>query len=290
MVNWYYVVGSERVGPVSFEIIKQLFLSKQINQETYVWKKGFQNWEKIQDVPELDFSSDESIEFPEVTSDSINELKFQIEEKDESAINNEESIYESSTELSINDTEVDSPVVSFDFDWSKLQAKHEIFFVRIDKDRKNYPGADIFGPYSKIELDEALANQRINLSTLIFAPGMSSWIKIQETPINQNYYPGITTSVSLNEIPVVLVFNHVTGPLSAVVKRAGVKDCQLLSSQVANDINGKKILASLYLGNELKVKNIPVQIKSYHNKTQVLDCHFIDLDSEAKKIMLNHAI
>jgi hypothetical protein len=55
MVNWYYVLGSERVGPVSVEILKSLFLSDEINSETYIWKKGFQNWEHLKDVGELSF-------------------------------------------------------------------------------------------------------------------------------------------------------------------------------------------------------------------------------------------
>ena len=31
MVNWYYVVGSERLGPISVEALKQLFLSDEIS-------------------------------------------------------------------------------------------------------------------------------------------------------------------------------------------------------------------------------------------------------------------
>ena len=53
MVNWYYVVGSERVGPVSVSALKVLFSNGEITNDTYIWKKGFANWERLKDVAEL---------------------------------------------------------------------------------------------------------------------------------------------------------------------------------------------------------------------------------------------
>ena len=53
MVNWYYVIGSERVGPVSVSALKVLFSTGEISNDTYIWKKGFANWERLKDVTEL---------------------------------------------------------------------------------------------------------------------------------------------------------------------------------------------------------------------------------------------
>ena len=64
MVKWYYVQGPDRVGPVSVEALKELFLKEEINPESYVWRKGFQNWERIKDVSELDFSSTQELPKP----------------------------------------------------------------------------------------------------------------------------------------------------------------------------------------------------------------------------------
>ncbi len=281
MVSWYYVVGSERVGPVTFDALQVLFTNQQINNSTYVWKKGFQNWERIEDVPELIFTNTK-VPMPQmqVEEESIFETKESIMK---------ETVLEKPKELTKSKIKM-SPVVDLIFSWGTVNDIQEIFYVKIGKDRKNYPGSDIFGPYSKVELDEALKSHRINLSTLICSAGLSSWVKIQETPINQNYYPGINTSVSLNEVPVFLVFTHPEGPMPAIVKRAGVKDCLLLANGQAAVLEGKEVLASLYLGTELKVMNISVLVKSYNKMNQLLDCTFSELDSEAKKIMLNHAL
>ena len=294
MVTWYYVVGSERVGPITFEALKLLFLNKQINNSTYVWKKGFQNWERIEDVPELS-----SISIEETQEKIQEEIPHEIPtlKKINASTSTSETIYESSEKNSTDKTREltkskikMSPVIDLVFNWSTINDIQEIFYIKIGKDRKNYPGSDIFGPYSKVELDEALKAHRINLSTLICSAGMNSWVKIQETPINQNYYPGISSSVSLNEVPVFFVFSHPDGPMSSIIKRAGVKECQLLASEAAAKLAGKEALASLYLGTELKVMNINVMINSHNKKNQLLECTFLDLDSEAKKIMLNHAL
>ncbi len=296
MVSWYYVIGSERVGPVSVDALRVLFLNNQINSSTYVWKKGFQNWERIEDVPELKFTSEDieskaeqkQVEYEE----SIFESNESVEEEKKYEAKIEkiaETIIEKPREMTKSKIKI-SPIVELSFSWGQINDIQDIFYVKIGKDRKNYPGSDIFGPYSKVELDEALKSHRINLTTLIYSAGMSSWIKIQETPLNQNYYPGINTSVSLNEIPVILLFHHPEGPMSSIVKRAGVKDCQLLASGSASVLEGKETLATLYLGSEMKVMNIVVHVQKYNKTSQVLDCSFDDLDSEAKKIMLNHAL
>jgi GYF domain 2 len=294
MISWYYVIGSERVGPVSFDALKVLFLNNQINNSTYVWKKGFQNWERIEDVPDLKFTADNLV--VQQNKDQFEESIFessesnQVEEKYE--VNTEKIVeqnIEKPREMTKSKIKI-SPIVELSFSWGQINDIQEIFYVKIGKDRINYPGSDIFGPYSKVELDEALKSHRINLTTLIYSAGMSSWIKIQETPLNQNYYPGINTSIGLNEVPVMLLFHHPEGPMSSIVKRAGVKDCQLLASGLATFLEDKETLATLYLGSEMKVMNIVVHVHKYNKVTQVLDCSFNDMDSEAKKIMLNHAL
>ena len=37
--GWYYVQGSERVGPVDKTKLSQLFVSGDLNEDSYVWKK-----------------------------------------------------------------------------------------------------------------------------------------------------------------------------------------------------------------------------------------------------------
>jgi hypothetical protein len=51
--KWYYVQEGERQGPVDFDAVLGLFKSNTLNNEDYVWTKGFENWLKIKDVDEF---------------------------------------------------------------------------------------------------------------------------------------------------------------------------------------------------------------------------------------------
>lgn len=252
MVNWYYVVGSERVGPVSVDALKLLFINGEITTETYIWKKGFQNWERLKDVTELNFNG-------------VNPTMTEAE------------------------PEESSPEVNFTFSWNTVRENEEIFFVKIGKDRKISDNSEVYGPYSLVELKEALKEKRMNLQTLVFSPGMGAWTKIQDTPMNEAYR-GMSSGISLNEVPLILVFDYSPLPLVTLVKKAGVKEGILLGAGPFNDFADKTVKASLYVGSEIKAKNVQVQIQSYDKKDQSIECHFMDLGQDAKKIMLNHAV
>ena len=287
MVNWYYVMGSERVGPVGVDALKQLFLNDEINLETYVWKKGFQNWERLKDVGELKFETEaddaveetQQIEEPVVSKPAPVQVKasapapapVKAEGRRESECPN-------------------SPEIQFVFDWNKVRENEELFFVRIGKDRRNFTGSDIFGPYSLVELREALTEKRVNFQTSVFAPGMSSWTKIQETPLNENYKGSHGLNLSLTEVPLIMVFDYSPLPLITVVKKAGTKDGVLLGAGPFTEFENKTVRATLYVGNEIKVKNVQVKIQGYDKKEQSIECQFLDLNQDAKRIMLNHAV
>ena len=55
MTSWYYVQGTERMGPVEEKELHNIFIAGTIVPESYVWTKGFANWEKLQDVTELKY-------------------------------------------------------------------------------------------------------------------------------------------------------------------------------------------------------------------------------------------
>jgi hypothetical protein len=52
--NWYYVQKGNRHGPVAIEVIETMIAQNELLAEDFVWKKGFENWKKIKDVPELE--------------------------------------------------------------------------------------------------------------------------------------------------------------------------------------------------------------------------------------------
>src|SRR5690606_38616571 len=67
MTAWYYVRGSDRVGPIEEVELKGLFDQKVLTTESHVWKKGFDNWKKIKETPELSyFTQAKSPELPKV--------------------------------------------------------------------------------------------------------------------------------------------------------------------------------------------------------------------------------
>ena len=55
-IQWYYVVEKERKGPVAISDIKQLLSSGQLNDQSYVWTKGFDNWKRVSEISELNES------------------------------------------------------------------------------------------------------------------------------------------------------------------------------------------------------------------------------------------
>lgn len=51
--NWYYVQKGQRLGPVDASVVASLVAKNELRPDDFVWKKGFENWRKLQDVEEL---------------------------------------------------------------------------------------------------------------------------------------------------------------------------------------------------------------------------------------------
>jgi hypothetical protein len=285
MVNWYYVIGSERVGPVSISALKVLFFNGEITNDTYVWKKGFANWERLKDVSELKLDNDV------LASESNSEEVIVTSVVDTTPVQKIDLVEEDKFEFKapVKKEEKSSPDVNFSFNWHTVKELDELFFLKIGKDRKHSPD-DIFGPYSLVELKEALEEKRVNLHTLVFTAGMGSWTKLQDTPVNPEYSGISLSSVSLTEIPLMLVFESSPLPITTIVKKAGVRGGLLLGSGPFVEFQNKTVLASLYVGSEIKVKNVQVIVQSYDKRDQAIECLFVDLNTDARKIMLNHAV
>jgi hypothetical protein len=280
MDNWYYVNGSERVGPVDFLTLQKLYLDNVLNQESYVWKKGFTNWERIKDVVELDFS--------EIVSE---DLIFETEVEDQKIENTIVEATDSEARKIILEHD-DSPIIDYTFDWHTFKGKdhEELFFIKVGKDRKNFEGTEIFGPYSIVELKMAIENKRINMQTLIYTAGMSSWCRIQDTNLSEKYQFGISSNIVLNEMPLLLVFSSSPLPIITMVKKAGVKESILLGAGPFDLMIGEVQKTSLYVGTDLKNRNVEIKILKYNKKDQTILCSFVDISNDVKKIILNHAV
>jgi len=250
MVNWYYVRGSERVGPVSVEVLRDLFTRQELNLESYVWRKGFQNWERLKDVAELDMSG----KAPAAV----------LEQSEEAA----------------------SPEMEFKFDWKKIREDEELFFLKIGSDRKNLIDAEYFGPYSLNELKEAKEEHRINDKTLIYAVGLKGWIEAGNTPLNPIKLDVSLDQVK-DEAPLLFVMENDPLPLIALVDKAGTKECTILGAGPFK--TGSEKLCSIYTGKDLKAKNIKINIEEYEPKHQRAVCKIVEINEDARKVIQNYA-
>jgi hypothetical protein len=53
MGSWYYVHDNGRVGPIEEEEFSSLVTNGVVDEDSYVWTKGFENWVHFKEVPEL---------------------------------------------------------------------------------------------------------------------------------------------------------------------------------------------------------------------------------------------
>jgi len=53
MAQWYYVEGKDRKGPADENEILELISSHALNEESFIWRKGFDQWQKLKGVPEF---------------------------------------------------------------------------------------------------------------------------------------------------------------------------------------------------------------------------------------------
>ncbi len=250
MVNWYYVRGSERVGPVSVDVLQDLFEKKEISLESYVWRKGFQNWERLKDIAELDMSRKVSV------------------------------VAEKEIEIQL------SPEVDFNFDWKKIREDEELFFIKIGTDRSHFFEAECFGPYTLTELREAKEEKRINDKTLLYAVGLPGWIEVGETPINPIRFDVNLRQVKA-EAPLLLVMGNDPLPLVALVGKVGSSECTILGTGPFSE--GSEKLCSIYEGKELKAKNVKINIEHYEPNHQRAFCKIVEMGDDARRVIQNYA-
>ncbi len=146
--SWYYVRGSDRIGPVEESEIAALFQDNTLDAESYVWTKGFDNWQRAKAVDQL--ASYLSGSGAPATPDAA-------------AVS--------------EPPKGDRPVL----DISGLSEDQACITIKIGYDR----GADEveYGPYSISQMRRAYKENRINGKTFVFVPGMDNWQFLAETPL-----------------------------------------------------------------------------------------------------------
>ena len=111
--NWYYVENNERVGPVSENDFLDLIVKSVIGDETYVWRKGLDNWAQAK---------------------SLDELKGYLQDSASSQEGNL-SMEDNPVEVDDNHDSSSSKEADIKFNWDEVDEKSSIFILRIGEDR-----------------------------------------------------------------------------------------------------------------------------------------------------------
>jgi hypothetical protein len=245
MTNWYYVQGTERVGPVEESALHNVFNDGIIQEDSFVWTKGFANWEKLKEVDELKYFL----------------------EKPKSVLNQKES-----------------PEVQFNFNWKNIGANEEIFFIKTGQDRMT-KSQKTMGPYSLKELSAAFFQKRINEQTYIYSPGMLYWERLGAIPTIQKLWNlGDQTGCLLEtNSPNLMVIDRKPLPVISLIKEVVGNSIDIMCAQ--HMAEGDLLLTSLYKNEELKAKNIILKVVKVNQLTQTIECDISDLDFNNKKIL-----
>lgn len=271
MISWYYVEGTERIGPVSFEALRQLCVQEKINHETYVWKKGFANWERLKNVSELSsiFEIDENIkeEISEITNEHFN-----LELKTENQID------------SIQKEEVSnksSPIIIDSFNWENLNRNSSVFYLNIGRDRRQNK-SHYFGPFSIKELIYAFKQKRINDNSLVFAAGLDNWQEVHSIPILRKSLEleGLTIPINVKS-PYLFIGERVSTTFDFLVKDINLKQAEILTG--SQFTIGEELQLSLFKGMNLKSRNITVRVDSINKFEQSYVLSIIEMNEDVVK-------
>lgn len=261
--NWYYVDGSERVGPVAKSEIENLFEVGKLNSDSFIWTKGYENWKKLEEVD--DFSN-------------LLENTFDDSEDEED--------FETPVEMRVEKAEIENERPTFDF--SDINPDEKRITIKIGLDR----GADEaeYGPFSLNQLKQAFIEKRINARTLVFTSGMSNWTFLADLPIYQELFEEMP--------PVIDESERRTNSRKPFVARMFFHDQSNVFEGVCRDISvgGLQILVSSFPGKVGEVVSLNVhpdnseycfvasgKIVRLLDGGQGFSLRFTDMSEEAKK-------
>ncbi len=135
--NWYYVQNGNRQGPVAVEVIETMIAKQELGLQDYVWKKGFDNWKKIKEVPEFQVRSTPTAPImPDIPT---------------------------------------APVASSDNNLllTQINSDDRCIFVRIGTDRGT--AFSDYGPFNTKQLKQLYVENRVNGKTFAFVKGMTDF-------------------------------------------------------------------------------------------------------------------
>jgi hypothetical protein len=255
MANWYYVDGSERVGPISEETLKSLYNYQRLNEETYIWRKGFANWERLKNVNEINF-----------------------ENKIEDTFQNLNLVADTSIDLDSGKIRRDTPSKIEIFTWNNLNRDEEKFFVKIGLDRpksapKNY------GPYSINQILESIKQKRMSEKTLLFCVGMNDWASINSIPFFKEELGLVALALPVRtKDPLYFYSEKKEEKRVLLINELNEKSGWALSNFEIQ--NGKKMTMSLFMGSKLIKQNIEIEIDTFSHFERLANFSLLNLSED----------
>ncbi len=162
-VEWYYVDGQERVGPIGMPQLAGLVQEGTLGPESFVWREGFEDWQALKDTAEWPKISPAPTppppQAPPLPAASTS-----------SNTNRESSISNIPT--------MGGPAP---FNWNQIGENDQAIYIKIGQDRG---GQEIeYGPFTKGQIARAYREERINHKTYVYAQGLDNWVFLGDTSL-----------------------------------------------------------------------------------------------------------
>lgn len=147
--SWYYVQKGNRQGPVGVDVIVSMISKQELKHEDFVWKKGFENWKKIKEIPDFQVAQ---------TPAPVAELPVA--------------------------PAFSTPVKAFSL--KEINEDERVLFIRIGTDRGG--SSSDYGPFSLKQLKQLFKENRVNGKTFLFSKGMKEWMLLADFPEYQEIF------------------------------------------------------------------------------------------------------
>lgn len=169
---WYYVLQGERKGPVEGQEFISLIQKNVVKPEDYIWKKGFDNWKKLAEVPDLTVYLQAS-SAPQAVSMVATE--------------------NAAVDFSAKTGEFKIPSV-LTLDWKNIPKDENRFYILVGQDRGQSESQ--YGPYSLNLLERLYRENRINGKSYIWCQGMENWSMLADLPNFQEIFKAMPPEIS----------------------------------------------------------------------------------------------
>lgn len=178
MTQWYYVEGTERLGPLDQEVIEEYLAQGKILLDSYVWRKGFPNWVKARDIEELAIHSPSDLGEAELAIDEEARDSSESSQRDSGTRERRSNRTTDSNKAYEKDIKIEN-IKRRELNINSISSLDREFFIKVGLDREDSVEVE-YGPYSLDDLQLMFTNNRINEKTFIATINSEKWITLAD--------------------------------------------------------------------------------------------------------------